>query len=275
MALTATLEPSRSVRLDYTVPATGATLTLARTGPSGTPASVRSWDQVAVTAGAIIARDFEAPIGVPITYIATTRNAAGTTIDTATAAITITASGCEDTWLNDLARTTNTMQVLLEALPELAYPVPADVHEIISRRGPIVTSDIAHTPAFELSFLTVTLADRDRARAALGNGIPVLLRTPPEDGVGNLYFSVTDFREQRIVTQGTVADRRFVVSGRQVERPDPGLYAPAGPAIYATIKAAFATYSALRAARPNYDAVLYNWAGSGPADIVPWPPVDV
>jgi hypothetical protein len=275
MALTAILEPSRSVRLDYTVPAGGTTLTLARTGPSGTPASVRTWDNAPVTAGAIIARDFEAPIGVPVTYTATTRNATGTTIDTATAALTITSQGCEDTWLNDLARTTNTMQVLLEALPELAYPVPADAHEIISRRGPIVTSDIAHTPAFELSFLTATLADRDRARAALGNGIPVLLRTPPEDGIGNLYFSVLGFREQRIVTQGTVADRRFVVAGRQVERPDPGLYAPAGPAIHATIKAAFATYSALRAARPNYDAVLYNWTGTGPADIIPWPPVDV
>jgi hypothetical protein len=275
MALTATLEPARSVRLDYTVPATGASLTLARTGPSGTPASVRSWENAPVVAGAVIARDFEAPIGVPLTYTATTRNAGGTVIDTATVAITITSQGCEDTWLNDLARTTNTMQVLLEALPELAYPVPASTHEIISRRAPIITSDVALTPAFELSFLTATLDDRDRARAALGNGIPVLLRTPPETGVGNLYFSVTDFREQRIVTQGVVADRRFVVSGRQVQRPDPALYAPAGPAIYATIKAAFATYTALKAGRPNYDAVLYNWSGSGPADVVPWPPVDV
>jgi hypothetical protein len=275
MALTATLEPARSVRLDYTVPATGTSLTLQRTGPSGTPASVRSWDQAPVVAGAIIARDFEAPIGVALTYTATTRDTSGTMIDTSTASITITSQGCEDTWLNDLARTTNTMQVLLEALPELAYPVPASTHEIISRRAPIVTSDVALTPAFELSFLTATLEDRDRARAALGNGIPVLLRTPPETGVGNLYFSVTDFREQRIVTQGTLPDRRFVVSGRQVQRPDPALYAPEGPAIYATIKAAFATYTTLRAGRPNYDAVLYNWAGSGPADIVPWPPVDV
>jgi hypothetical protein len=275
MALTATLEPSRSVRLDYTVPAGGATVTFQRTGPSGMPAIVRTWDDQPAAPGPVIARDFEPPIGVPITYSATTRDGAGTVIETLTATITLASSGCEDTWLNDLARVGNTMQIVIEALPELAYPVPAGVHEIIARRGPIVSSDVAHTPAFELSFLTATLDQRDLARAILGNGVPVLLRTPPENGIGNLYFSVLEFAEQRIVTTGTVPDRRFTVSGRQVERPDPDLYAPQGPAIYATVKAAFADYEDLRAGRPNYDAVLYNWAGTGPADIVPWPPDDV
>jgi hypothetical protein len=149
------------------------------------------------------------------------------------------------------------------------------VHEIITRRAPIVSSDIAHTPAFELSVLTETLDERDQCRAILANGVPVLLRTPPVDGIGNLYFSVLGFHEQRLVAAGTVPDRRFVISGRQVQRPDPGLYAPLGVATYNHVKATFATYAALKAGRVNYDAVLYDWAGSKPSDIVPWPPDDV
>lgn len=276
MALTATIEPdARDVRLDYTVPATGATVTFQRQGPSRSVAVVRGWDAAPVVPGAIVARDFEAPIGVELTYAAETRNAAGSIVSTVTTTITIPSAGCSDTWLNDLARVANTMQVVLEALPELAYEVPATAHEIITRRAPIVTSDIAHTPSFELSVLTETLDERDRARAILGNGVPVLLRTPPEDGIGNLYFAVLDFREQRIVTAGTVPDRRFVIAGRQVDRPDPELYAPIGVATYQHVKATFATYADLKAGRVNYDAVLYDWAGSSASDVIPWPPDDV
>jgi hypothetical protein len=276
VALTATVEPdARDVRLDYTVPATGATVTFSRTGPSGTPATVRAWDDAPVQPGSVVARDFEAPIGVPLTYTAQTRNTSGAVVSTVTTTITIPSEGCSDTWLNDLARVANTMRVLIESLPELEFPVPATAHEIITRRAPIVSSDIAHTPAFELSFLTESLDKRDRARAILGNGVPVLLRTPPEDGIGNLYLSVLGYREQRIVPAGTVPDRRFVVSGRQVERPDPELYAPIGIATYQHVKATFGTYADLKAQRANYDAVLYDWAGSEPSDVVPWPPDDV
>jgi hypothetical protein len=276
MALTATVEPEvKSVRLDYTAPALTVTVTISRAGPSGTPATVRNWQDAAATPGSVIARDFEAPIGVALTYTAQAKNAAGTVIDTATTTVTIPSAGCSDTWLNDLARVANSMLVAIESLPELEHPVPATVHEIITRRAPIVSSDIAHTPNFELSVLTQSLDERDQARSILGNGVPVLLRTPPEDGIGNLYFSVLGFREQRIVTSGTIPDRRFVVTGRQVQRPDPLLYAPIGVATYAHVKATFATYAALLAGRANYDAVLYDWAGSAPSDIVPWPPDDV
>lgn len=276
MALTATVEPEvKSVRLDYTAPASTATVTITRTGPSGVAAAVRGWSATPVTPGSVIARDFEAPIGVPLTYTAVARNAAGTVLETVTATVTVPSGGCSDTWLNDLARVANTMQVVIESLPELAYPVPTSVHEIITRRAPIVSSDIAHTPELELSVLTASLDERDQARAILGNGVPVLLRTPPEDGIGNLYLSVTAFREQRIVTSGTVPDRRFVVSARQVQRPDPALYAPVGVSTYSHVKTTFATYQALKAGRASYDAVLYDWTGSQPSDVVPWPPDDI
>jgi hypothetical protein len=276
MALTATVEPeARNVRLDYTAPGTAATVTFTRAGPSGVAAVVRGWENTPVQPGAVVARDFEAPIGVELLYTATAYNAAGSVVSTVETAITIPSAGCSDTWLNDLARVTNTMRVLIESLPELVYPVAATVHEIITRRSPIVASDIAHTPAFELSFLTETDDERERARAALGNGVPVLLRTPPEDGIGNLYFSVLGFQEQRIVSLGTVTDRRFVVSGRQVDRPDPALYAPLGASTYQHVKSTFATYTDLRDGRASYDAVLYDWSGAEASDVVPWPPSDV
>lgn len=274
--LTLTVEdPLRDVLIGYTAPAATARLTFSRVGPSGTPATVRSWDAAPTSPGPVIARDFEAPIGVLLTYTALAVDGSGATLETVTATVTIPSQGCDDTWLTDLARPANTLRLLIESLPELEFQVFATAHDVITRRDPIVTSDIAHTPALELSVLTDTLDERDQVRQALGNGVPVLLRTPPEDGIGNLYLSVLGYREQRIAAPGTLPARRFVIGARQVQRPDPALYAPEGPVTYAHVRNSFATYAVLRSSRATYDAVLYDWGGTSASDVVPWFPDDV
>jgi len=278
IAVTLTVEPVvQSVTVAFAVPAGMNRVSIRRVGPSGAPAYVRGWEEATVTPGSTLSvRDFEAPIGFPLTYTVTAwADATPATTDTGTAATEIPDGGCEDTWLTDLARPMNTQRVVIEGLPELAYQVDATVHAILGRRTPIVASDIADTPTFELSFLTDDADSRDKARASLGNGVPVLLRSPPENGIGSVYFSVLGFREQRIVKAAREDDRRFVVNCVQVTRPDPILYLPIPPATYASVKSNFATYADLNAERENYDAVLYDYEGAEASDIVPWPPVDV
>ena len=117
---------------------------------------------------------------------------------------------------------------------------------MIARRSPIVSRDIARTPTFELGLITETDDERASARGILGNGLPVLLRTPPDQGIGNLYFSVLGFTEQRIVKQG---GGRLTAASRSARCRSTGrtrrLYLPLAPATYAYVKATFATYAAL------------------------------
>lgn len=277
MTFTASVEPDyQNVRLDYATPAPTVTVTFSRTGPSGTSAIVRGWSQTQAPASATVtARDYESPIGVPLVYTADARDGNGTLVDEQTVTVTVPSHGCGDTWLNDLARVGNSINVVIEQIPELDYAVPNSVHEVITRRAPIITSDVAHTPSLEVSVITDSDDQRERARALLGNGVPILLRTPPEDGVGNMYLAVLEFKEQRIVTKGTVVDRRFVITCRQVARPDPDLFDPLTAVLYIDVRNAYATYADLRAQRASYDAVLYGWSGVEPSDIVPWPPNDV
>jgi hypothetical protein len=273
----ATVEPDyQNVELTYDTPAGAGLLTLSRTGPSGVAATVRGWSSAPVAGGVrVTARDYEAPIGVPLTYTADCRTGAGAELETLTTSITVPSGGCSDMWLNDLARVGNSLKVIVEQIPELLYPIPSTEHDVITRRTPIVTSDVAHTPSLEVSVLTETDDARARARALLGNGVPILLRTPPENGVGNMYLSVTEFKEQRIVAGATVPDRRFVISARQVARPDPDLFAPDTAVLYQNVRDSYATYEELRSDRATYDAVLYGWGGVEASDIVPWPPSDV
>jgi hypothetical protein len=250
---------------------------IARVGPSGTKAYVRgaylTGDLGTTSPQVWVVRDFEAPLGVPVTY--TVERVDFGTSQTTPKTITLPDEGCEDTWLTDLARPMNTQRIEIEALPELVYPVDASVHAILTRRTPIVASDVADTPTFELTFLTESDEEREKSRAILGNGVPVLLRTPPANGIGSVYFSVRGFKEQRVVKPARVTDRRFIVDCVQVDRPDPLLYLPIPPATYESVEANFATYADLNAQRDSYDAVLYDYEDTEAGNIVPWPPVDV
>jgi hypothetical protein len=257
------------------IPAAAVALFLSRVGPSGTLAYVRGCNPLAVTAGATeIIRDYESAIGVPLTYTAVVANAAGEQSPAASATITVPSHGCSDTWITDIAAPTNTQKLTIEQLAELDYEAASGIHNVLNRRTPIVTSDIARAPKLELSVLTDTDTQREKTRAALGNGVPILLRTPPEYGVGSMYLAVTDWKEQRI-TNSTIPNRRFVCSCVQVDRPDPILYVPVFIATYDGIRDAYRDYAALKATRDTYDDVLHDPAAAAALNVVPWPPEDV
>jgi len=220
--------------------------------------------------------DYEAPIGVPLTYYAQSGNGAGEISATPTSGtIEVPSAGCSDTWLTNLAMPANTVRLPIEYQEQLVYAIPTAVHKVIGRRAPIVASDLAPTPAFEVAVLTETDLEREQARATLGDGISVLLRTPPELDIGNLFFAVLSWAEQRIVRDGTVSDRRFAVQGQEVERPDPKLYVPSTLiASYQDVRDENADYEEVRALHETYESLLITY-GAGPgATVEPWPPRD-
>lgn len=224
-SLAASLGPAQTVNLAVTPPSGSTQLFISRLSPSGVSAYVRGANpRTLVSADPLTVVDYEAPIGMAVTYAATVKDSAGAESSPATVVFTVPSGGCDDTWLVDIARPANTQQVELERFDELDYEIAAGVHFILDRRSPIVTSSLARTPTFAFSFLTETLSERDVMRDALGNGTPLLLRTPPENGIGNLYFANLGWKEQRIVNRATLPDRRFVVDAVQIERPDPALF---------------------------------------------------
>jgi hypothetical protein len=258
-----------------TIPAGATGLWLSRTGPSETLAYVRGANPLSIAAGQHSVRDFEPPIGVELTYTAVVANAAGEQSAAATATITVPSLGCSDTWLTDIAAPSNSQRVIIERLDELDYEAASGVHYVLNRRTPIVTSDIARAPSLELNLLTETDDERDRTRAALGNGVPILLRTPPENGIGSMYLMPRSWKEQRVINRATLQDRRFVIDAVQVDRPDPILYVPSFVASYAGIREAYTSYAELHAARPTYDDVLHDPTAAEALTLVPWPPADV
>jgi hypothetical protein len=276
LALAVTLDPVKlAAKLDVSgFAAPMSTLTLSRVSPSGSSANVRGAVGVTVSGSTYTARDYEIPLGLTVTYTATAYTAGGAVSATATATFTIPYADCE-AWLCDLARPTNSVKLELESLRELDYLVPSGVHRVLDRRSPVVVALPAWTPAAELIVLTETLDERDQVRNLLGTGYPFLVRTAPELGIGNAYFALTEFVEERFLQLGTAPERRFRVACVQIERPSPSIYAPIPPNIYSAVKATYATYTALKAANATYDVLAYTYPAGVLNPIKPWLPDDV
>jgi hypothetical protein len=204
----------------------------------------------------------------------TAYDAGGASLGSASAIFRIPYSSCE-AWLTDLARPTNSLQLEVESLHELAYPVPSGIYRVLNRRDPVVVALPAQTPSSELIVLTETLDERDRVRNLLGSGYPFLLRTTQAQGIGNAYFALSQFVEERFLTLGTAPQRRFRIECVQVERPDPSLFVPVVPNTYANVTASFASYAALKAGVASYDALAYTYPSGVSDPILPWPPDDV
>lgn len=275
LALAAALDPQvLATRLTLSgIGAAGDTLTIARRSPSGHVAAVRGAEDAAVPGATFLVRDFEIPLGLPVTYTATVYDGA-TVMGTATASFEIPYSDCQ-AWLTDLARPTNSLPLVVESLAALDHPVQTGIYRVMDRRAPVVVALPAQTPSAELIVLTDTLDERDRVRYLLGSGYPFLLRTGPEQGIGNIYFALSEFIEERLFSLGTKAQRRFRISVVQVERPDPGIYVPLAPNTYANVKTTYASYAALKAGVASYDALAYTYPPGIPDPIPPWTPDDI
>jgi hypothetical protein len=276
LALTVTLEPERlNARLEASgIPVTGTTLTIERTSPSGAVAGVRG--AVDVNLGGNVTsyriRDYELPLDTTVTYTATVYEGS-TVVATASAIFSIAYGECE-AWLTDLAAPTNSLPLTLESMSTLTSQISSGIYRVLNRRAPVVVALQAWSPGTELIVLTDTLYERDRVRALCGSGYPFLVRTAPEQGIGNTYLAPSELVEERFLTLGEAAQRRFRITCVQIERPDPSIYVPIPPNDYTKAKAAYATYADLTAGVADYDELAYTYP-VGAEPISPWLPDDV
>jgi hypothetical protein len=269
--------PKYGVKVTVGVPTGARLLDVWRVGPSGTVAYVRANEGRAVTGPTTaFAHDFEAPFGVPLVYSARVALADGSNASTVSAAPFTLTPPTKDPWVVDLLRPSKSQSIVVESYSPLTFDAPVGVHRVIARRDPVVTADAAWTPDATLVVVTLTEAAKLDLRDTIGSGVPVLLRTLPEQGPGNVYLTVKSWTTERVSRIALYPERRFTIETTQIARPDPALFAPVGATTYATVKATFATYSALLAFG-TYDDVLYDFSLVGPAPTlaVPWPPRDV
>jgi hypothetical protein len=172
------------------LPANTNTVIVYRT-VDGVETTVRNGYNLYAVGGAIV-DDWEAPIGVPVTYRAECFNSVGTDLGStaSSVAVTILADTVGTAWLSDPLDETSPVKVTMagQAGQAPSRPIPGQVYQVGLR-----TIVLAGVPGLisnlDMGFYTQTTADRETVLALVkkANGL-LLLRTPPPMMVPRLLY---------------------------------------------------------------------------------------
>jgi hypothetical protein len=216
--------------VDLIVQCNGATnFTIERTKLVGTgKVIVRGADSADPTGpDTLHAYDYEAPVGVPLTYTAIVTD--GTT----TAQMTITADPVDNggDWLMPVARPELGMIINVEkgGVGALARNLQQSTSQVINRRDPVIVTYGRSYWNGQWTLLTLNNGERTSFLSLLE--FPHLMFTPRYNyGFEEPIFCVfTETAEQRVVSWGGEEARRWACDVVQIERP-PAFYIPPPPA---------------------------------------------
>lgn len=255
------------------IPAGATSVTITRTHPSGRVWIVRQWNG-APTGGApsMAGTDYEAPIGVAVTYAVTAKSATETSPSSNTVTVTLEASTSDTVWLKDPRVPALNRRVLVEKFDTQQFDGRVGVMPVIGRPTPVTIGDVREAATGTIVLTVLTADDVVGIHYLTASGNPLLFQTSSRYGVGNLYMAVTKVTEGRLSRLGMYAERRMSLDFVEV---DPPVGLPSGGQnTYQTVKDGYATYSAVVAGERDYlDLVQHTNTGGAQrslADLVPW-----
>lgn len=208
---------------------------------------------VSTSDGGAVVRDFEAPIGSPVTYEATDSG----TVVSATTTIPV---GDSCGWLTAPGLPSFGGQFTATSKPALSRDRPSVTLFPIGRVNPVVLSDALRAPAFTLTVRTYTAAQAEQLEALLEVCPAILVRLPGTRVTDWCYAAVTGVDEAPVVhyrpQPGAPVDdvaHRYVwsLSCQVTDAPEGDVFGD--PTLsYDLLDAAFETYDELNAAFETY-----------------------
>lgn len=206
-------------RVKITVTGVGDLVTVTRQHPSGRIMAVRGMNLQPLSGGLFVGWDYEAPIGVQVTYLAAIYAAADTVNPLAVSnAATLTYTTAY-AWLKDPFEPIRNMAVTIGDMSQYTYDSRTGVHQVMGRPAPITVGEVRSSAADTVTILTSTQEDRDRFHYITASGHPLLLQSTQQSGIGNMYLAPTRVTETRLVKTGSRTERSWAVDYQEVDMP--------------------------------------------------------
>lgn len=202
----------------------GELATIWRVGPDGGRTLVRGADglieRTPITSDLWVIEDYEAPIGVPVSYYAeftfTDGSAAGF-YDTGR--VMLEPGDPNYVWLKDPGNPQRNMQLMVRQGPDWTRPIGQSEHRVRGRRNSVVFSDVRGGLEGELVIATTTDEQRRLLHWLLDTGNTLLWQAVPGMGVDDMYVNIGEVPEAR---DGGPADdpwREWKLPMRQADMP--------------------------------------------------------
>lgn len=217
-------DATASIRLILRELPVGDLVTIYRVTSDGSRTLVRGPDglysQTPITSDQIIVEDYEAPLGVPVSYYVEILEP-GETVPAYrdTAAVTISPGDPTEAWLSDPGQPQRNLKVLIRRGPDWQRAIEQADFRIRGRHNSVTLSDVRAGLEGDLQVWTRSDDERTALHWLLDPGNPILWRAAPGSGVNDMYVTVGQITEAR--TGGTAAEpwRAWTLPLRQVDMP--------------------------------------------------------
>ncbi|MFB7919231.1 carbohydrate binding domain-containing protein [Streptomyces sp. NPDC056061] len=193
-------------------------------GPSG------DLTQMEITGSTATAEDYEAPLGVPVTYYLRLWTTPTSNRPAVSDPVTIPAPPDTEIVLKDpgLPARQTTAVVAAGGRPTWTRKARQGVNAIRGRARPIVISDVRASREGTLTLVTESAGDSAGLWWLLETGNPLLLQWPTIFGEDDVYVTVGDVAEAPIVDYAGYTDRTWTLPLTEVDRPIGGAAGSAG-----------------------------------------------
>lgn len=181
-------------------------------------------DSVTTASDRAAINDYEAPLGVPLTYILKTWT---TTVNDGwyyrTPSITLPTPDDSGVIIKDPVLPARNTRAIATTLPDWQRSARQGSFAVRGRARPIVISDVRASRTGTLVVTTETTEEATALWWTMETGNVLLLQWPAGWGLDDMYVTVGDVTEARVSTYAGHADRSWSIALTEVDRPIGGL----------------------------------------------------
>lgn len=202
----------------------GYLLTVYRVGAGGARTLARGasglLSKAAISSDLMVIEDYEAPLGVPVTYAVEIYTAAGVLSATRSAGpVTIDAGDPSTAWLKDPGQPQRNVRVLVERAPDWSRPIQQATFQVKGRRNAVVLSGRRGGLEGALSIWTRSDDERVALHWLLDTGDVLLWQAAPGMGVDDMYVNVGSIDEARVSSYAPELWRAWKLPLTQADMP--------------------------------------------------------
>jgi hypothetical protein len=199
-------------------------ITVYRVTPDGTRTLVRGTtgllNNAVIASDQLVLEDYEAPLGVSLTYNVELRDSTGALLSTRTSnAATIALGDGNLVWIKDPGEPQRNLMAMVAKAPDWSRPIEQAVHRVLNRRNAVVFSGLRSGLEGELQIWTRSNQERAALHWLLDSGHTLFWQANPGYGIDDMYVSVGAVPEARTGGMATDVWRVWTLPMVQVDMP--------------------------------------------------------
>ncbi|MFF6847161.1 hypothetical protein [Streptomyces antimycoticus] len=241
----------------------GQLLTIYRVLPDGSRRLVRGpsglYLQTPITSDEVIVEDYEAPLGVAVSYYIESLTPGSQTPEYQNTVTTTLASGDRnECWLKDPGQPQRNLKVLVAKAPDWQRSIEQAEMRVRGRRNSVILSDVRGGLEGDLSIWTRSDDERDALHWLLDSGNVLLWQSVPGMGVSDMYVAVGQITEARVTGYAPEPWRVWTLPLRQVDMPTTTGVAGSAGRTWQDVLTQFATWQDVLNAYATWEDVLFD-----------------